>query len=171
MSKGYVYVLSNPSIPGLLKIGRSKNGGGKRAVDLYQTGVPTPFVLEFEVLVEDAHQAEILTHEALKENRVNTGREFFQVDITQAIEAILSICAGDIDCKIIDVDEHIYPDVVWEILGGAYENPGMGEYIDFFQAIRRIKPEHIKEAIEDHRRIREQSRKKFSRPVKVISNG
>jgi len=43
MKQGYVYILTNPSMPGLVKIGRSKNGGRKRASDLYQTGVPTPF--------------------------------------------------------------------------------------------------------------------------------
>ncbi len=87
-SKGYIYILSNPSMPGLLKIGRSIHGGKKRGRDIDQTGVPTPFVVEWEMLVEDCEYIESAAHEVLSEYRVNFSREFFKVDITEAITVI-----------------------------------------------------------------------------------
>lgn len=87
--KGYVYVLSNPAMPGVVKIGRSKNGGKSRASALYQTGVPTPFILEFEILVDDSAGVESMAHQKLAEKRVYNGREFFAVDPTKAAETII----------------------------------------------------------------------------------
>lgn len=57
-SKGYVYILSNPSMPGILKIGRSINGGKGRADALYKndTGVASPFALEFEMIFDDCRK-------------------------------------------------------------------------------------------------------------------
>lgn len=84
--RGYVYVLSNPSMPGIVKIGRSKYGGQGRAKDLYRndTGVAEPFELEFEVMCDDCHHIESACHNRLAEFRVNNGREFFRMTPSQA---------------------------------------------------------------------------------------
>ena len=96
MSRGYVYVLSNPSMPGVLKIGMSKHGGQGRADALYRndTGVATPFVLEFELMVADARVVERDAHARLGECRVNARREFFACDIRTATEAVMSAAFG-----------------------------------------------------------------------------
>jgi len=168
MKQGYVYILTNPSMPGLVKIGRSKNGGRKRAADLYQTGVPSPFVVEFEVLVNDANEVEAEAHLRLRDNRLATGREFFKVDVSEAIEAILAICANDIDCEVVSIDEFIDPSDVWCTLSKIYENPGMHDYLDFYQSLYRVDPEHIKLAIEKHREIRAS---RYKNKLKVTANG
>lgn len=77
--KGYVYVLSNPSMPGLVKIGRTVRSVEGRANELYQTGVPTPFVVEHDVLSPNCAELEALAHAAFSEFRVGDGREFFRV--------------------------------------------------------------------------------------------
>ncbi len=77
MNEGYVYVLSNPAMPGLMKIGRSGNGGKSRASSIYQTGVPSPFKLEFEMYVSNCVETEALIHERLDSKRYNKKREFF----------------------------------------------------------------------------------------------
>ena len=46
--KGWVYVVSNPSMPGLLKIGRTNSAVEVRIKDLDSTGVATPFKKEYE---------------------------------------------------------------------------------------------------------------------------
>ena len=91
---GYVYVLSNPSMPGAVKIGRSKAGGKSRAQQMYTTGVPTPFVLEFEILVSNAEEVEVAVHEHLQGFRVNGSREFFACEVQDAIVAVMTEYAG-----------------------------------------------------------------------------
>jgi len=92
--KGYIYLLSNPSSPGIVKIGRSIKGGKGRANDLYRndTGVITPFVLEFEVFVEDHKRKEKSIHKFLNPVRVNFNREFFRMSIPDAISLIADFC-------------------------------------------------------------------------------
>lgn len=88
MSEGYVYILSNKAMPGLLKIGRSKNGGRIRARELYQTGVPYPFELEFEIYVNNCVEFEQEVHARFNEYRLNQGREFFEIETEEAIRGV-----------------------------------------------------------------------------------
>lgn len=98
MSVGYVYVLSNESMPGIVKIGRSKRSGSNRATELYKnnTGVATPFKLEFELLCEDMNEAEAIMHERLQNHRVNGNREFFRIELHEAVFALIeeTVCAS-----------------------------------------------------------------------------
>lgn len=88
--QGVVYLLSNPSMPGLLKIGMTARDIDSRLRELNApTGVPTPFSLVFHVLVSDCAAAERCVHAALAAYRTRQGREFFQLDSTVAIEAML----------------------------------------------------------------------------------
>lgn len=89
MSKGYVYVLSNPSMPGLLKVGRSAHGGSRRAEQLYRTGVPAEFRLEFEILTDNARHLESVVHSGLTPFRAGQDREFFTCSIAEAVKCIV----------------------------------------------------------------------------------
>lgn len=88
-NSGYAYVLSNPSMPGLVKVGRSKVSGHKRANELYVTGVPTPFRLEAEFYSDDCHEAEETAHGRLGRYLVSESREFFKCEAVTAIAAIV----------------------------------------------------------------------------------
>lgn len=90
-NRGYLYVLANESMPGLLKIGKSVNDPNLRAKDLRTTGVPTPFVVKHFVLVFDMHGAEREAHRILANLRVSTKREFFRVELERAIEVVNSL--------------------------------------------------------------------------------
>ena len=79
MSKGYVYVLTNPSMPGIVKIGQTKRTAEARAAELWQTGVPTPFIVHFSIKTPDCGRLESLCHEKLFDFRVENSREFFRV--------------------------------------------------------------------------------------------
>jgi hypothetical protein len=108
--KGYLYVLGNPSMPGIYKVGRSKNGGHSRAADLYTTGVPTPFDVVIEVWVQDVVASERAAHERLEHCRVVPGREFFKCEVVDAVEAVLSVASEDWDlgvvpCELSDFSE------------------------------------------------------------------
>ena len=74
--KGWVYVLSNESLDGLIKIGYSSKDPGSRAKELSgDTGVPTPFIVEYEMLVEDPYGCEQRAHKILDDKRVNQNRQ------------------------------------------------------------------------------------------------
>jgi len=89
MSKGYVYILSNPAMPGLIKIGRSENDPQIRAQQLYSTGVPEPFNIEFVWFTQDCIRLEQEIHAEFSEYR-KQGREFFSVSPKDVIEYLLS---------------------------------------------------------------------------------
>lgn len=90
--RGWVYVLSNESFPGLLKIGMTTNDIEARMRQLAtSTGVPTPFQLLHAEPAEHAPKLEAELHDALDCFRVPSGREFFRCDLKQVIAAISSI--------------------------------------------------------------------------------
>lgn len=91
MSKGYVYILSNPSMPGLVKIGKTTCETEVRASQLYQTGVPTHFKIEHDVYSPDCHELERDIHLELQEQRLNLGREFFRISVEDAIKQLDSV--------------------------------------------------------------------------------
>ena len=99
MPVGFLYVLSNPSMPGLLKIGRTDRHPEKRAKELHTTGVPQPFVLEYHVTVEDSVLAEAQTHHLLQSKGVRTSsnREFFELDLELAKDALDLVASGPAD--------------------------------------------------------------------------
>ncbi|MDB4607343.1 GIY-YIG nuclease family protein [bacterium] len=90
MSTGWVYVLSNPSIPNKVKVGWTKNRPESRAKELQSTGVPTPFKVETAMLFANkAEQIEHKTHDILSRNRVSSNREWFDCDASIAAGSIL----------------------------------------------------------------------------------
>ena len=92
MTKGFIYILGNNSMPGLLKIGVSTKVPTERKDELYTTGVPEPFELFYYCLVENALKLEREIHNNLSYCRNVTGREFFRVELEVAIETIRSLC-------------------------------------------------------------------------------
>lgn len=88
--KGFVYIMSNKSMPGIIKVGRSTKIPDERAKELSsETSSPTPFVVEYYALFDDMINAEIITHQKL--NEYHHGKEFFNVEIPKAIAIIESI--------------------------------------------------------------------------------
>lgn len=90
-NKGYVYVMINPSMPGLVKIGKTTREPEKRVKELSSfTGVPTEFTLVYKRLVNDCTVAENYIHEVLQTKgvRVSQKREFFEMPIYEAVEVI-----------------------------------------------------------------------------------
>ena len=87
--KEWVYVMSNPSMPGRVKVGQSgTRHPSERAAELFNTGVPTPFVIEYEALIEGAAiDIERAAHMQLVGVR-DVGREFFRCKPSVAVHAV-----------------------------------------------------------------------------------
>jgi len=90
---GIVYLLTNPSMPGLVKIGMTtRESIDQRMKELYGTGVPVPFDCKYacKVSTSDCAKIEKALHTAFEPNRINANREFFSIKPEQA-EAILAL--------------------------------------------------------------------------------
>jgi len=86
-----IYVLTNESMPNLVKIGKTTRKDVKtRMNELYSSGVPFQFECVYAVEVEDCSTVEKALHVAFNPSRVNPKREFFSIDPEQAI-AILKL--------------------------------------------------------------------------------
>jgi hypothetical protein len=82
---GYLYILSNSEMPGLLKIGQTTRTVADRVVELNSaTGVPAPFTVEawFESADPQSHETEL--HKLLAHRRL-PNREFFRVTIEERL--------------------------------------------------------------------------------------
>jgi hypothetical protein len=92
---GYIYCLSNESMEGLLKIGRTMRTPEERVKELYSTGVPTPFKIEFAKKVADVVQKERLLHILLGKYTLRLpGREFFKTD-TATVKEFFALMDGE----------------------------------------------------------------------------
>lgn len=104
MTEGHIYCFSNPSMPGLLKIGVTTRTPEERAKELFTTGVASPFRAEFSLRVKFVFETEKQIHLILNSCRVPS-REFFATSVTNAFK-ILSTYALK-NCVIADsLNEH-----------------------------------------------------------------
>lgn len=86
-----VYVLTNPAMPGLVKIGKTtQDEVDLRMKQLFSTGVPVPFECAFACRVPDAGVVERSLHHAFGQTRINPTREFFRIEPERVI-AILKL--------------------------------------------------------------------------------
>jgi hypothetical protein len=83
--EGYIYCLSNESMPGLLKIGMTRRTPENRVKELHTTGVPSIFKIEYSRKVNKPKEIERMIHKELKHFRVKDNREFFKISTSDAI--------------------------------------------------------------------------------------
>lgn len=89
---GWVYLLMNPSMNGLIKIGKTTRDPDDRVQELSGvTGVPTPFVLVYKSYFQNCHDAEAYIHTSLETQnyRIANNREFFSAPVETGINAII----------------------------------------------------------------------------------
>jgi hypothetical protein len=87
---GYVYIMSNPAMPNLIKVGKSKNPR-RRQKALSATSAPHPFKIEFQIESENYGQLEKNVQKYLARYRVNRRREFFETSVENARMCIIKI--------------------------------------------------------------------------------
>jgi len=92
-AQGTVYILSNPAMPSLLKVGFTLRDAALRASELSgATGVPAGFVIEWTLPVEGNPQAvEKIAHARL--SKASAGKEFFRASLEEAKTACLAAYA------------------------------------------------------------------------------
>lgn len=93
-NNGYVYVLMNPAMAEMVKVGMTTREPEDRVEELSSaTGVPNQFILVYKELFNDCVLAEKMVHEILegKGYRVAQNREFFSVPIPEAIQVVQEV--------------------------------------------------------------------------------
>ena len=91
--KGWIYIFSNRSIPGLIKIGYTDRDPSVRVSEQH-SGLPFPHDLEYEILVENAYNVEQKIHKKLIE--YNESKEWFKMDAEDAVSYIKEIVSDGI---------------------------------------------------------------------------
>jgi hypothetical protein len=94
MRIGFVYVMINPALRGLVKIGLSERTPEQRAKELRGTGVPDDFIVIYYELVTDCNFVEKRLHARFDEYRHQPNREFFRIPIRQAIIGLMEESNG-----------------------------------------------------------------------------
>jgi hypothetical protein len=84
--KGWVYVITNKAMPGLVKVGFSMKDTEIRANELNHTGTPHPYIVEYDVLVEAPRDIEQSIHNCLKAKQ--EGKEWFRCTPEEAVATI-----------------------------------------------------------------------------------
>ena len=88
----WVYVLTNKTMPNLVKIGFTDKTPDKRAEQVSRgTGVPVKFSVAYAFKCFNAHALENEIHKHLMAYRVNNDREFFQISVDEAKDVILKL--------------------------------------------------------------------------------
>ncbi len=90
---GCVYILENPAMPDLIKIGYTTRTAEERAKELYEgmTGVPTPFVVAHIENCDEPRKLEAAVHKKLSNYRINNNREFFKYPADDAYQLLLDL--------------------------------------------------------------------------------
>lgn len=111
---GIVYLLTNPVMPGLVKIGMTtQNEVDKRMKELYTTGVPVPFECQFACRVKktDCAKIEKALHAAFAPQRINANREFFRINVEQAMAILELFHHEDVTEEVSDeIQDDLTPD-------------------------------------------------------------
>jgi hypothetical protein len=93
LMEGFIYILSNESMPGIYKIGMTTRDPEQRVKELSgSTSIPTSFKLEDAWHTSDMANIEQEIHQHLDYLRVNTQREFFKGDLAFLKEVVQDFC-------------------------------------------------------------------------------
>ena len=106
---GYVYILDNDSMPGLLKIGKTVRNSRERAKELsHSTSVPTPFRVVFELSSDKYEILEREAHSRLARYRVGNNREFFKCTLGIAIKVLKEVYSEHLKATDRSLSDNLY---------------------------------------------------------------
>ncbi len=95
---GHVYILTNAAFRArCVKIGKTTRDPETRANELSNhTGIPVAFNVAYSIETSDCHTLEKIVHAHLAKKRINQRREFFEIEVNEAI-AVLEKLAKEVE--------------------------------------------------------------------------
>ena len=104
---GWLYVISSPSLPGLVKLGATRRLNPTiRVKELSSSSLPEPFKAHCFVFSDDCFELENNIHKYFDKERVNPDREFFRIEPKEAIDVLKEIFNVDVHFVDEDYDEN-----------------------------------------------------------------
>lgn len=104
---GWLYVISSPSLPGLVKLGATRRLNPTiRVKELSSSSLPEPFKAHCFVFSDDCFELENNIHKYFDKERVNPDREFFRIEPKEAIDVLKEFFNVDVHFVDEDCDEN-----------------------------------------------------------------
>lgn len=110
-----MYVLENPALPGLVKIGHTHRPPHKRAAELSRTAVPLPFEVNHARFFWNAPAAERAVHQHFAAWRPSRRREFFHLPPSQVIQTLDALDHNLGMLRHVDAGREIEPVWAWRV--------------------------------------------------------
>lgn len=104
---GWLYVITSPSLPGLVKLGCTRRlNPTLRVRELSSSSLPEPYKAHCFVFSDDCFELESQIHKYFDKERVNPDREFFRIEPKEAIDVLKEIFNVDVHFVDEDCDEN-----------------------------------------------------------------
>lgn len=104
---GWLYVITSPSLPGLVKLGATRRLNPTiRVKELSSSSLPEPYHAHCFVFSDDCFELENNIHKYFDKERVNPDREFFHIEPKEAIDVLKEIFNVDVHFVDKDCDEN-----------------------------------------------------------------
>nr|DAH41304.1 MAG TPA: hypothetical protein [Caudoviricetes sp.] len=104
---GWLYVISSPSLPGLVKLGCTRRlNPALRVRELSSSSLPEPYHAHCFVFSDDCFELENNIHKYFEKEQVNPDREFFRIEPKEAIDTLKEIFNVDVHFVDEDCDEN-----------------------------------------------------------------
>ncbi|NTF17424.1 GIY-YIG nuclease family protein [Agrobacterium rubi] len=91
---GFVYVMSNAAMPGIVKIGMTSRNPEIRLREINSATGVLPFTLEAVIVSRNAKWTEREVHSKLSGRRVRENREFFRIETDEARRLIFDVASA-----------------------------------------------------------------------------
>lgn len=91
-----VYILTNPVIPDLVKIGKTTNLEERVRSLSSHSGVPVPFEVYYACEVSNSAKVEKHLHDGFGDHRVNQKREFFRINPERVLSILKLVEVRDV---------------------------------------------------------------------------
>lgn len=145
---GYVYVLINRSMEGLVKIGKTERDPQERAKELSSvTSVPAPFIVAYKAFFNNCTQAEKFIHKKLEDKgyRVTNNREFFFAPLDEVIEFIIETQ------QILNSEKSTVSDITTEVYATESKDASLLDLAEYYYDIGKYRDAYklYKQALEE----------------------
>ena len=139
-------------MPGLVKIGMTCRDVDVRCQEIFQTGVPEPFVVYDSAFSPDCAQLERKLHDRYEGRRVHESREFFRISASDASD----ILRAELKEQVLEWLEDFIPDhaiVHWDLFVDDGDICALAHDLNepapiVAQAMMTVTPEEIAPAID-----------------------